>query len=189
MTKLKFLLSLHEKLSKLPEDDVQERLSFYSEMIEDRMEEGLSEEDAVLAVGTVDNIASQIIAELVPDKSAVQKARAKKAPQSMGDRADRPRLPCLAFSADRRFCHSSVALHIAMGCNHLVVGCFCLPDRLLVWWSCVRHRIDPLRLSPYRCCRDWYGNRLYRPCHLPVLRVQGCNKSHTVAANSYRSFG
>lgn len=64
MTKLKFLLSLHEKLSDLPQIDVEERLNFYSEMIEDRIEEGLSEEDAVSAVGNVDEIAAQIIADI-----------------------------------------------------------------------------------------------------------------------------
>ena len=57
MTKLKFLLSLHDKLSDLPQNEVEERLSFYSEMIEDRMEEGVSEEEAVSARGSVDEIA------------------------------------------------------------------------------------------------------------------------------------
>lgn len=64
MTKLNFLLSLHEKLSDLPQKEVEERLNFYSEAIEDRMEEGFSEEDAVSAVGTVDEIVAQIIADI-----------------------------------------------------------------------------------------------------------------------------
>ena len=63
MTKLNFILSLNEKLSGLPQNDIEERLRFYTEMIEDRMEEGLSEEEAVLAVGSVDEIAEQILAE------------------------------------------------------------------------------------------------------------------------------
>ena len=50
MTKIKFLLSLHDKLSGLPQDEVEERLNFYSEMIEDRIEEGFSEEDALKCV-------------------------------------------------------------------------------------------------------------------------------------------
>ncbi len=70
MTKLKFILSLHDKLSGLPQDEVEERISFYSEMIEDRMEEGLSEEDAVAAVGTVEEIAAQIEAEISSLKGA-----------------------------------------------------------------------------------------------------------------------
>jgi uncharacterized membrane protein len=41
MTKLQFLMALHEKMSGLPREEVEERLEFYSEMIEDRMEEGL----------------------------------------------------------------------------------------------------------------------------------------------------
>ena len=64
MTKLMLLLSLHGKLSNLPNEEVEERLKFYSEMIEDRMEEGLSEEEAVAAVGTVDEIVAQIEADL-----------------------------------------------------------------------------------------------------------------------------
>ena len=64
MTKINFLLSLNEKLSDLPREDVEERLSFYSEMIEDRMEEGLSEEEAVAAVGTVADIAAQIKSDI-----------------------------------------------------------------------------------------------------------------------------
>lgn len=78
MTKLKFLLSLNEKLSGLPDDDVQERLSFYSEMIEDRMEEGLSEEDAVTAIGTIDEIAAQIIAEIPPAQTPIEEETPKK---------------------------------------------------------------------------------------------------------------
>ena len=63
MTKLRFLLSLQERLAGLPEEEVDERLHFYSEMIDDRMEEGLSEEEAVAAVGSVDEIVSQILAD------------------------------------------------------------------------------------------------------------------------------
>ena len=73
MTKLKFLLSLHDKLADLPQSEVEERLNFYSEMIEDRMEEGLSEEEAVAAVGTVDEVAEQIATELSSQKIVNEK--------------------------------------------------------------------------------------------------------------------
>ena len=66
MTKIQFLLSLNQQLSGLPREEVEERLRFYSEMIEDRMEEGLTEEDAVCAAGSVEEIAAQITAELQP---------------------------------------------------------------------------------------------------------------------------
>ena len=76
MTKLNFLFSLRDRLSGLPQKDVEERLSFYSEMMEDRMEEGLSEEEAVAAVGSVEEIVAQIIAEIPPvrEKSAPKRS-------------------------------------------------------------------------------------------------------------------
>jgi len=78
MNKIKFLLSLHDKLSGLPQDEVEERLSFYGEMIEDRMEEGISEEEAVASAGDVDEIAAQIMSESLSEKSVPQKAKPKR---------------------------------------------------------------------------------------------------------------
>lgn len=75
MTKLNFILSLSEKLSALPKDEVEERLHFYTEMIEDRMEEGLREEDAVAAVGDIDEIAAQIVEEIPLGKIAAGKLK------------------------------------------------------------------------------------------------------------------
>ena len=78
MTKLQFLLSLHDKLAGLPRDEVEERLNFYSEMIEDRMEDGLSEEEAVAAVGSVDEIAEQITADIPLIKIVKEKVKPKR---------------------------------------------------------------------------------------------------------------
>ncbi|MBQ8004748.1 MAG: DUF1700 domain-containing protein [Clostridia bacterium] len=78
MTKIKFILELRDRLSHLPQDDVEERLGFYSEMIEDRIEEGLSEEEAVSEVGSVEEIAAQIIAELPQYKNTKKKTNTKK---------------------------------------------------------------------------------------------------------------
>ena len=77
MTKDAFLLSLQDKLSCLPREEVFERLNFYSEMIDDRMEEGLSEEEAVAQVGNADEIAAQIVTEIsVPaEKKTAKKQR------------------------------------------------------------------------------------------------------------------
>ncbi len=63
MTKLKFLLELEKKLSVLSQEDIEEQLTFYCEMIEDRVEEGISEEEAVAQIGTVEDIAGQILFE------------------------------------------------------------------------------------------------------------------------------
>lgn len=78
MTKLNFLISLKDRLSALPCEELEERLNFYSEMIEDRMKEGLSEEEAVSTVGTVDEIASQIVSEVPRAKAENKKSKPKK---------------------------------------------------------------------------------------------------------------
>lgn len=63
MDKLEFLQKLQDQLQGIPEADRQRSLEYYREMIDDRMEEGLSEEEAVAAVGTAEEIARSIIAE------------------------------------------------------------------------------------------------------------------------------
>ena len=63
MNKKEFLECLSRGLSALPKEETEERLNFYSEMIDDRMEEGLSEEEAVAAVGSAADIAAQIVKE------------------------------------------------------------------------------------------------------------------------------
>ena len=69
MTKFEFIRMLRNKLSDFPRGEVEEQLRFYTEMIEDRMEEGIPEEEAVAAVGSVDEIASQIASEIpIPQK-------------------------------------------------------------------------------------------------------------------------
>ena len=78
MTKINFILALHDKLSGFPRDEVEERLNFYSEMIEDRIEEGLPEEEAVAAVGSVDEIAAQIAGEIPLTKIAKEKMKPKR---------------------------------------------------------------------------------------------------------------
>ena len=72
MTKEAFLAELKNGLSGLPENEIEERLSFYREMIDDRMEEGLSENDAVAAPGSVSEIVARILEENKGDSPAVR---------------------------------------------------------------------------------------------------------------------
>ena len=78
MNKREFLSELGKRLSGLPRREVDDRLSFYGEMIDDRMEEGLSEEEAVARIGTVDEVASQIIAEIPLTKIVGERVRPKR---------------------------------------------------------------------------------------------------------------
>ena len=63
MNKNEFLFGLGAALAGLPEEDIRRSLDYYSEMIDDRIEDGLSEEEAVAVIGSVDEVASQIISE------------------------------------------------------------------------------------------------------------------------------
>ncbi len=73
MNKEDFLDELAKRLSGLPQEDIDERIAFYREMIYARMEEGLSEEEAIASIGSVDEVVRKIMAEyplttLVKDK-------------------------------------------------------------------------------------------------------------------------
>ena len=75
MNKAEFLNALRAGLSGLPQEDVDERIGFYAEMIDDRIEEGLSEEEAVAGVGTVDEVVSQTVADIPLTKLVKEKMR------------------------------------------------------------------------------------------------------------------
>ena len=77
MNKQEFLEQLRRGLSGLPQEDIEERLNFYGEMIDDRIEEGLSEPEAVAAIGTVGDVVSQILAETPLTKIVKEKIRPK----------------------------------------------------------------------------------------------------------------
>lgn len=78
MTKIQFILALNEKLTNLPKKEAEERINFYVEMIDDRIEEGASEEEAVEAIGNIDEIASQIISDTPLAKIAKEKFKPKR---------------------------------------------------------------------------------------------------------------
>ncbi len=82
MNKDQFLAELREKMSGLPAEAVHNSLEYYSEMIEDYKEEGLSEEEAVQRMPAADEIVDQLLAETsLPQliKSKVKPRRSLKA--------------------------------------------------------------------------------------------------------------
>lgn len=74
MNKTEFLTALRRALGKLPSYEVEQSIAFYAEMIDDRIEDGMSEQEAVAALGSVGVIATQIIAETPPIPKAIAKA-------------------------------------------------------------------------------------------------------------------
>ena len=81
MNKEEFLAELKNGLKGLPWKDVDERLAFYAEMIDDRMEEGLTESEAVAGIGTVGDIVSQIAAEVPLTKLVREKVASRRSPR------------------------------------------------------------------------------------------------------------
>jgi len=78
MCKQEFLETLLSRLCGLPKQELDERLEFYGEMIDDRIEEGLTEEEAVADIGSVDDIAAQIIADIPLSKIAKERIKPKR---------------------------------------------------------------------------------------------------------------
>ena len=92
MDKYDFLASLKERLRSLPEDDAQKYIEYYSEMIDDRVEEGLSEEDAIREIGTPKEIAEQILGQIPETEekdTAKQEAVPKSSNKAKGDKGNR----------------------------------------------------------------------------------------------------
>lgn len=64
MNKHDFLKELLESLSALPEAEREKAYAFYAEIIDDSMEDGVSEEEAVQRLGSMDEIVEQIVSEI-----------------------------------------------------------------------------------------------------------------------------
>ena len=77
MTKSEFISQLRDKLSGLDENELNERLDFYCEMIDDKTEDGLTQEQAVLEIGSVDAVCEQILSEIPLGVIAKKKLVAK----------------------------------------------------------------------------------------------------------------
>ena len=78
MKKEEFLNKLRIKLSNLPKGDLDERINFYSEMIDDRIEDGFQEEEAINDIGTLDEVSRQVIANYPLKKLIKEKVTPKK---------------------------------------------------------------------------------------------------------------
>ena len=79
MTAAEFTEALRRGLPGLPREDLEERLAFYGEMIEDRMEEGFTEEEAVAQLGSVEEVIGQIAAETPLVRLVKERVKPKRA--------------------------------------------------------------------------------------------------------------
>ena len=77
MTKNEFSRKLRarEELFGLPEKDIVRSIAFYEELIDDRMDEGMSEEEAIADLGSPEEIAAQILSEVPLSKLVRERIR------------------------------------------------------------------------------------------------------------------
>jgi uncharacterized membrane protein len=73
MRKEEFLRLLKKELSFLPKDEIKDCLAFYNEMIDNRIEEGMSEEEAVKDIGSIEDIVKQIVYEKHVNKDKIKR--------------------------------------------------------------------------------------------------------------------
>jgi uncharacterized membrane protein len=78
MNKKEFIEELRLRLSGLPKDDLENRLSFYEESINDRMDDGKTEEEAIKELGTIEEIVTQVAGETSLVTLVKEKARPKR---------------------------------------------------------------------------------------------------------------
>lgn len=72
MTRTDFLDELKNLIKDYPVEETEKSIEYYNEMIDDRIEDGMSEEDAVKSLGDVKDIAKEIEIEM-PMKTIVKK--------------------------------------------------------------------------------------------------------------------
>lgn len=79
MNKNEFLTALRGRLNGLPEEDIIKSMDYYGEMLDDRIEDGMSEEEAVEALGSIEDIMSEILSAVSLPKLVKEKVKPKRA--------------------------------------------------------------------------------------------------------------
>lgn len=82
MNKREFLEQLQQYLSDLPQQDVEQSLQYYAEMIDDRIEDGMTEYEAVEQIGLPEDAADRIRVELPLPTLMRAKARSARHPKA-----------------------------------------------------------------------------------------------------------
>ena len=78
MNKAEFTQQLQTSLIGLSQEDINRSVDYYTEMIDDRVEDGMTEEDAVAALGSIAEIRSKILEEVPITKIVKEKITPKR---------------------------------------------------------------------------------------------------------------
>jgi len=79
MNKTEFIEQLRNALQGLSEEDIKKSTDYYEEMIEDRIEDGIDEEEAVKGLGSIESIKEQILMDTPISKIVKEKMKPKRA--------------------------------------------------------------------------------------------------------------
>lgn len=176
MDKQTFLAQLRKGMSGLPQEDVEERLTFYSEMIDDRVEEGCTEAEAVAEIGPVEEVLAQIVADIPLTKLVKEKMKPKHTLKAWEIVLLVLGSPPVAVPAGQRRRHCRVVLWGCMVGDSFPVAGGERPD----WFGAERRGSGYGVCLPGQCaggdCRDWRGAGLRGPVDFPVLRLQGSDQ-------------
>lgn len=75
MNKNEFLSALRERLAGVPAEDIERSVEYYSEAIDDRVEAGMSEAEAVEKLGSVEEAARSVLDNLPPARHSAQRTQ------------------------------------------------------------------------------------------------------------------
>ena len=78
MNKQEFIEQLSNSLVGLSDEDIRRSVDYYTEMIEDRIEDGMTEEDAVAALGSIEEIRSKILEDVPMTRIVKEKITPKR---------------------------------------------------------------------------------------------------------------
>lgn len=78
MNKQEYLDAITNRLDGVPEDEIQKSIDYYSEIIDDRIEDGMTEEESVSAVGSVDDAVNEILENIPLSKIIKTRANSRR---------------------------------------------------------------------------------------------------------------
>lgn len=73
MNKQEFISILEKRLSGIPKEDIEKTVDYYNEIILDKMDDGLNEEEAVDSLGDIDEIVKTTLSEISIPKLVKEK--------------------------------------------------------------------------------------------------------------------
>lgn len=79
MEKREYLDTLRKNLNGMPEKDIEHALSYYAEMIDDRVEDGMSEREAVADIVSPEEAAAETLRAIPLHKLVIERVRPKRA--------------------------------------------------------------------------------------------------------------